>query len=414
DLLNKPELTAQQFPENHLSPNNQSSPNNQYPITNNYLYKTGDLGKWLSDGNVVFLGRIDQQVKIRGFRIELEGIGARLLEYEGVKEAVVTVRTDETGDKYLCAYIVTGVEVEMKEGGRQIKDYLARRLPEYMVPLYIIRIEQLPLTPNGKVDKRALPEPAAAHDKHTYEAPEGETEIKLAEMWAGVLGHTTTGKTEHRPIGRNDDFFRIGGHSLKATILSTKIHRLFNVRVPLTEIFKMSTLNAMARYIMEAGTETYNTLAPAEKKNYYPLSAAQKRIYILQLIGGGVTAYNIPVISVLEGEVNPRRLEEVFAKLVHRHESLRTSFLLQNDNPYQCIHEKVEFKIEYPEMEGEGNRERGENECAHLIRTFIRPFDLAQPSLIRVALVRMEGDAITSGDTDTIRGRYLLMVDIHH
>src|SRR4030066_1235848 len=188
--LNQPELTKEKFVANPFIPGER-------------MYRTGDLARWLPDGNIEFLERIDHKENIKGYRIELGEIESHLLKHKKIKEAVVLAREDKTGSKYLCAYIVSDEEISLPE----LREYLAKELPEYMIPSYFIPLKKLPLTPNGKVDRKALPELDGNINTGTeYEAPRNEIEEKLAEVWQKVL--------DIEKVGINDDFFELGGHSL--------------------------------------------------------------------------------------------------------------------------------------------------------------------------------------------------------
>ncbi|MCH7324065.1 non-ribosomal peptide synthetase, partial [Solibacillus sp. MA9] len=189
---NSPELTAEKFVDNPFAKGTK-------------MYKTGDLARWLPDGNIEFLGRIDNQVKIRGFRIELGEIENRLLQHESIKEVVVLAKETKTNEKYLCAYVVSNKGIK----DLNLKSYLNGSLPKYMVPSYFVQMEKMPLTPNGKLNRKVLPEPDLEEITNDYEAPRNEMEEVLARIWCEVL------KIEK--VGINDNFFEIGGHSLKAT-----------------------------------------------------------------------------------------------------------------------------------------------------------------------------------------------------
>jgi acyl-coenzyme A synthetase/AMP-(fatty) acid ligase len=178
------------------------------------LYKTGDLARWLADGNIEFLGRIDQQVKIRGYRIEPGEIEHRLLDIHGVKEAVVIDRKAEsTGEKYLCAYLVLETAGPPGRLNRtELRDALSRELPGYMVPSYFVEIERIPMTPGGKLDRRCLPGPETSEAGGEYTAPGNEMEERLVRVWTGVLG---------KRVGIHDNFFELGGHSLNAAVVDS-------------------------------------------------------------------------------------------------------------------------------------------------------------------------------------------------
>ncbi|HLP47721.1 MAG TPA: condensation domain-containing protein, partial [Candidatus Kapabacteria bacterium] len=342
------------------------------------IYKTGDIAKWLPDGNIEFIGRNDQQVKIRGFRIETGEIENRLLKHKDIKEAVVIVNEDGSGDKNLTAYTVSTGEMLDTE----LREYLLEELPNYMIPSYFVRLEKIPLTPNGKIDRKALPKPGLIAGE-SYIAPRDEIEKKLTVIWSEILNQSA--------IGINDNFFHLGGHSLKATILVSKIHKVFQVNVPLAEIFKTPTIKGLANYIKATIKDKYISIEPVEKKKYYSLSSSQKRLYVLYEMDRQGAGYNIPSFSILKGEIDKNRLEQTFTLLIDRHESLRTSFHIINDEPVQRIHDTVEFELE--KLEGRGDP---------LGSPFIRPFDLSKVPLLRVGLQKIKKD------------KHILMVDMHH
>jgi len=363
--LNNPELTAERF-------------NRTYKSYKTYIfYKTGDLARWLADGNIEFLGRIDQQVKLRGFRIELGEIEMQLLRHPDIREAVVVVRGEESGDKYLCAYIVPGGPVPVPA----LEQFLSQTLPGYMVPAHFVVLERIPLTANGKVDRNALPAPEIVSSAE-YAAPRDPMEKKLAELWSEVLGIAVD------RIGIHDDFFELGGHSLSGTSLASAVHKTFNVRLPLPRLFEMPVFAELSRYIKTAAEDPYRPLGSVEEKEYYPLSSAQQRFYVLQQMDPGSESYNITEITQLEGELASEGLETAFRKLIRRHESLRTSFRLAGNGPVQEIHARVGFKIEtYGDLR---------------IDRFVRAFDLSRAPLFRVGIVK------------TGENRHLLMLDMSH
>jgi tyrocidine synthetase-3 len=354
-------------------------------------YKTGDLARWLPDGNIEFFGRADNQVKIRGFRIELGEIENRLLNHPGIKETVVSTQEDENGEKYLCAYIVSAKDYVKSA----LQGHLAKELPDYMIPSYFMQIEKIPLTPNGKIDRRALPKPELNVGEN-YIAPTNKTEKKLAALWSEILGRDAFDATQlQTSIGIDDNFFRLGGHSLKATLLVSKIHKEFDVKIPLVEIFKMPRIRELAEYIKGKSKEYYISIDPVEKKEYYLLSSAQKRLYILQQMNPDSTAYNMPGIILLPVESDWEKIEETFKNLIKRHESLRTSFHLANDTPFQVVHNEVGFHLDLHDL-------KDSHDSRHFIKRLIRQFDLSKAPLIRAALIK-EGDK-----------RCILILDMHH
>ncbi|UCH92358.1 MAG: amino acid adenylation domain-containing protein [Candidatus Aminicenantes bacterium] len=417
--LNHPELTLEKFVKHPY-------------IAGDRMYRTGDMARWLHGGVVEFLGRIDNQVKIRGFRIELGEIENRLFAHEKVKEAVVINREHASGDKYLCAYIVsdhvedTGEELILSK----LKEYLSEILPDYMIPSYFVMLEKIPLTPNGKLNKKLLPEPKASAMTTDYTAPRDGVEKKLVRLWQDVLAV--------EKIGLDDNFFHLGGHSLKAVMLVSKIHKALSLRVALTEIFKTPTVRGLSIHIkqhIKSGVEDKEiAIQMAEKKEYYALSSAQKRLFVSQQLDESGTSYNMPRISELIGGIDRNRLEDTFKKLIARHESLRTSFELSGQQPVQKIHEvdDMEFEIEYFDFskveakevgerghhsvspagdQGPGSRDGGGAlsikvssplEVEKIIQDFIKPFHLSQAPLLRVGLIKIEDQ------------EHILMMDTHH
>ncbi|MEC0538176.1 amino acid adenylation domain-containing protein [Bacillus inaquosorum] len=364
--LNRPALTEERFLEDPFYPGER-------------MYKTGDLARWLPDGHVEFLGRLDDQVKIRGYRIEPGEIEAALRSIEGVREAAVTVRTD-SGEPELCAYT---------EGLRrnEVRTQLERLLPSYMIPAHMIEMEQWPVTPSGKLDRNALPAPGGAADEETYTAPRNVTEMKLAQLWEDVL--------KNGPVGIHDNFFDRGGHSLKATALVSRIAKEFDVQVPLKDVFAHPTVEGLASVIREGTDSPYEAMKPAEKREAYPVSSAQKRIYVLQQLEDGGTAYNMPAVLELEGKLDPERLDRAFKELIKRHESLRTSFEQdESGEPVQRIHDEVPFTLQTAVL-----GEQTEQEAA---AAFIESFDLSQAPLFRAQIVKVSDE------------RHLLLVDMHH
>jgi non-ribosomal peptide synthetase component F/acyl carrier protein len=369
-------------------------------------FKTGDLARWLQDGTIEFLGRMDYQVKIRGFRIELGEIERQLMNINGIKEAVVIDREDSRGDKSLCAYIVADIDdagtktVEKVIDSTELRDYLSHILPDFMVPSYFMQIDRVPLTFNGKVNRKALPLPELKTGE-TYAPPTNHIERRLAAIWSEVLGRD--GGVLPASIGIDDNFFDLGGHSLKATVMIARTHKELSVKIPLGEIFKMPTIRALALYIMAAEKEFYISIEPMERREYYPASSAQKRMYIINRLKLENTSDNTPDAVTVNGPLKKSRLEWVVQKLIERHEPLRTSFHLVDDEPIQKVHETVEFEIEYYNLAAKAvARHPKTKNREEIIKNFIRIFDLSKAPLLRVGLVQIE------------EGKYLLMYDMHH
>ncbi|UCH97422.1 MAG: amino acid adenylation domain-containing protein, partial [Candidatus Aminicenantes bacterium] len=363
------------------------------------VYRTGDRARWLPHGSIEFLGRIDQQVKIRGFRVELEEIQNHLVNHPGIKEAVVLARED----KYICAYIVPHKDQE--PAVPVLREFLSKDLPGYMIPAYFVFLEKVPLTPNGKINRKALPAPQLEPGEE-YTAPRNPLEKKLTEIWARVL------EIEKDLIGIHHNFFQLGGHSLRAVILLSRIQKEFNVKIPLAEIFRTPTIKGLSGYMQEAAKTRYAAIEPVEKRDYYALSSAQQRLYILQQMDLAGTAYNMPeIIPLAELEkLDIEKLKNCFRKLIKRHESLRTSFEMKEEEPVQRVHDEVEFEIEYCLATEDTENTEGTRGLAPLfkdlvastLKSFIRPFDLSRAPLLRV-------DLINKGEKE-----YILMIDMHH
>jgi len=360
------------------------------------VYCTGDIARWLPDGNIEFLGRADFQVKIRGFRVELGEIENRLLAHDTVSEAVVIAREETNGEKYLCAYIVSSEE---EVDTAELRNSLSAHLPEYMIPSFVVVLDKIPLTPNRKLDRSALPMPdglGTGEVYMNYTAPRDKVEKKLAVLWSEVLSR------KYVSMGIDDNFFNIGGHSLKAATLLARIYKETNVRIPLAEIFKTPTIRGLSRYIKEAKKDIneYISIEVVEKKEFYPLSSAQKRLYILHRMEPGATHYNLPQVVGLEGKIETKKLEDVFRRLIKRHESLRTSFHMKDDQPVQKIHNHVAFEIK--EVGGSSPLSSPIPEATAVINDFISPFDLSCVPLLRVELLKLENET------------FILMMDMHH
>ncbi|WP_460320745.1 amino acid adenylation domain-containing protein [Paenibacillus sp. YSY-4.3] len=352
------------------------------------IYRTGDAASWLPDGTIEFIGRLDHQVKIRGFRIEIGEIESRIQLHKAVKEAIVTVWDKGEGSKALCAYLVCEGELSAAE----IRGYLSEYLPDYMIPSHWVFMDQLPLTANGKVHRQALPEPeeSLAYEG-VYVAPRNEVEQKLADLWSDVLGVPAAGV--------NDHFFELGGHSLTALKLVSEVKKQFQVQLPLADVFQAPVLAEMAARIggNAAGEDAAVDIAiePAPAAEYYPVSSAQKRLFILNGMTGMDTAYNMPFMMQIEGRLDVKRLEQAFQALIARHESLRTSFALLQGEPVQRIHESVDFAIEQLDVHPDRNIE-------DIVEKFVTPFDLGQAPLLRAALAKRQEE------------QYVLVIDIHH
>ncbi|HHW30100.1 MAG TPA: amino acid adenylation domain-containing protein [Clostridiaceae bacterium] len=352
-------------------------------VKGEYIYKTGDLGRWLTNGEIEFVGRADNQVKIRGLRIELGEIENLLLQHEQVEKAVVIDREDQYFRKYLCAYIVPKDGKEI----RNIRNFLSQQLPVYMIPSYFMYINEIPLTPNGKIDREKLPTPVLSENKVSgFELPADEIEIKLSEIWCRALNIDK--------ISVNDSFFELGGDSLSIIYVVSAISKEFNVNISIEDIYKLETIKEQAGHIRNLGKKEIAEVPHAGIREYYPLSSAQKRMYILTQLDEDGTSYNMPGALNIEGKLDVTLLENCFKHLINRHEALRTCFKLVDGVPVQKILERVDFSIEY--IDGETN------DIKDIINNFVQPFDLTKAPIMRASLVKIGKD------------RHVLLFDIHH
>ncbi|WP_425335590.1 amino acid adenylation domain-containing protein [Ralstonia pseudosolanacearum] len=377
--LNRPELTAERFVENPFHGEGRER-----------MYRTGDLGRWLPDGSLEYQGRADAQVKLRGFRIELGEIEARLLQCAGVSEAVVAVREDVPGEQRLVAYYVSGEAIE----AQALREQLQASLPEYMVPAAYVRLERLPLTPNGKLDRKALPAPEGqAYASTAYEAPQGEVEQTLAGIWQTLLGVER--------VGRHDDFFALGGHSLQAVRLVAQVRTQLGAELGLTELFAQPSLSAVAQAIVRGQGTALPAITVADRGEPLPLSFAQQRLWFLAQMEGGSEAYHIPVGLRLKGELDEDALRRALDRIVARHEALRTRFEVQEGQAVQRVASAdVGLTLEWVDLSTE---EASEHQLGLLAEAEARaPFDLEQGPLIRGRLVKL-------GEQE-----HVLLITMHH
>jgi amino acid adenylation domain-containing protein len=368
--LNNDELTKEKFVPNPYLPGER-------------MYKTGDLVRWQDDGNLEFLGRVDEQVKIRGYRIEPAEIEAHLTAHPLVTEAAVLVR-GEDNEKYLIAYYASESKIEESD----LYDYLGNNLPVYMMPAQWVWLQSLPLTANGKIDRNALPAPESGGIQK-YQAPESPIEQQLVEMWASVL------KLSAEQISVTANFFELGGHSLRATVVVNRIRKLLGVEITLRDFFRLATVRKLAEVIDSADRIENTSIPRAAEKEFYMLSSAQKRQYFLQEYNLSSVAYNMPQIIEMGQEVDLDKLRRAFQQLVDRHESFRTRFVMTEDGPVQVIEQEVMLEIPLHEVKTDADLQS-------LVQSFIQPFDLSVAPLLRVEVAR---------NSD---GEFTLFTDMHH
>ena len=376
--LNNPELTQEKFLDHPFKKGKK-------------IYRTGDKAKWLADGTIRFIGRIDEQIKIRGYRVELDEIAVKIREVSGVEQVLVTIKEAEDGGKELYAYL----ETENKLNTKQLKKDLALFIPEYMVPNHVFTLEQFPLTSNGKVDRRLLPDSEASMEVSGYITPRNETEKKLLEIWKAILGL--------QRIGVNENFFDCGGHSLKATQLISQVQKEMDTDISIREVFSYPTIMQLAQIIDERENGAFQQIDPIEVQELYLASHGQKRLWILDQLEEKSLAYHTGVAFKLTGNLNVTTLEKALNALIDRHEILRTTFSMHDGVLKQKVHEphSFNFRLKYKSLIDKGS------EAADLARTEINqeasiPFDLTNGPLFRVCLVQVE------------ENNYSIIFSMHH
>ena len=347
----------------------------------NRIYKTGDLVKWLPDGNIEFIGRIDNQVKIRGFRVELNEINAKILGFDNVKESI-TLILDNNNDKFICSYVV----FKSKSNIDQLKKFLKDCLPTYMVPTYIIPLDVLPINTNGKVDKKALPKIDTSFETTEYTEPITKTEQKLAEFWKRLFNIDK--------IGSNYNFFEIGGDSLLAIRLSSYILDELKTEITVSSIFKYPILTDLAHFIDDCQNTNKALIQKCHNAEYYPVSSAQRRMYYASSLDNDSLLYNIAGGIILDKTLDVNRLEKCFNTIINRHESLRTYFEIVDGDIVQKILDKVDFKLEVENSNS--------NDFDKLFNDFVKPFNLNKAPLFNAKLINLSNN------------KSFLLLNMHH
>jgi len=353
------------------------------------LYRTGDLVRYLPDGNLEFIGRVDEQVKVRGFRIELGEIENVLSAQEGVRECVVVVREDVPGDKRLVAYLA-GDEAAAALDNGVLRAQLKKVLPEYMMPSAFVKLAELPLTPNGKIDRKALPLPEQNRSEAGpgYVAARTPVQEVLCGMWEQVL------RVER--VGVNDNFFELGGHSLLATQIISRLKEAFQIEIPLRTLFEAPTVAEFSEITQAAIQQRHElpvtSIEAASRDENLPLSFAQQRLWFVDQLEGGHSAYNIPVAIRLRGPLNVMAFEQTLSELVRRHEILRTTLPMVDGQPVQAISPPQPFDLPVVDLSLLPEDER-ESKAQQLSREEAKsPFDLIAGPLLRVSLLRLNED----------------------
>ncbi|HEX5887025.1 MAG TPA: amino acid adenylation domain-containing protein [Pyrinomonadaceae bacterium] len=358
------------------------------------LYRTGDVARYLPDGNIEFIGRADEQVKVRGYRIELGEVETALAHAPGVRQTAVVARDYGAGDKRLIAYVAGNVAVD------QLQKTLRAALPDYMVPFAFVVLDQLPLTPNGKVDRRALPSPDEVHKPSdaVYAAPRTPVEELLAGIWTDVL------KIER--VSLNDNFFELGGHSLLVTRLVSRAEAHFGVELPLKLFFESATLSEQAAQVEATLGSEHGLHAPPivrmPRNRNLPLSFSQQRLWFIYQLEPSTSAYNIPTAVRLSGSLDITSLRRTLNEVVRRHEILRTHYGMAGGQPAQFVGPPPDLKLDLMDLTGLAESERESRMLELAAEEARRPFDLSVGPLIRAGLVRLGPD------------EHVLLLTVHH
>ena len=392
--LGRPDLTAEKFiPNPFLQKDEGGGMKDEEKRRDSFilhpsslrLYKTGDLARYLPNGNIEFLGRLDHQVKVRGYRVELGEVEAALNEYPAVRETVVVARDDQAYGKRLVAYIVSA-ESPNAPSIEELRSFLKARLPDYLLPSAFVFLERLPLTPSGKVNRRALPAPDPAQRTvgETFVAPRTPAEELLAGIWAQVL------KIER--VGIHDNFFELGGHSLLATQLVSRVREVFGVELPVRAIFESPTVAGLVGAKQALPFATASPLRPIAHTSPLPLSFAQQRLWFLDRLEPGSAVYNIPIGIRLSGPLNLSALEHSLNTIVQRHEALRTTFEMNAGQPCQVIKSEQPIVLTCLSLAALPPPER-EVEVQRLAREeAAQPFDLTRGPLLRATILDLAED----------------------
>ena len=374
--LNNPELTEEKFIPHPF-------------IEGERLYKSGDLARWLPDGNIEFLGRIDHQLKIRGFRIEAGEIEQTLLTHPLIQSAVV-IAYEIDNNKELVVYLVSKEESVLPDIPT-LHSFLAESLPDYMIPAYFVGLDSLPLTSSGKVNRKALPAPDSGSlaSRMTYVSARNPIEQTLMNLWEELLGRSL--------IGIHDNFFAMGGHSLRAIRLVSLIQQQLGAKIKLTQIFTHPTIAELAREVRSLATlhpSLLKSIPPTAAAENYALSNAQRRLWVIDQMEEEQIAYNMPAAIRLNGELDKQALELSIQLLFQRHESLRTNFV----EGRQVIHPRINFSLKLTDYRGVDF----ETIQSHIQRHAAFPFDLSRDVLLQLELLQL-GTA-----------EHILLFNMHH
>ena len=376
-FANRPDLTAARFVPDPFS---------KQPGAR--MYRTGDVARWLPDGAIELLGRVDEQVKIRGFRIELGEVTGVLAQHPAVREAIVIAKGDTSRDRRLVGYVVG------KQGAPdlgELRTWLKTRLPEYMVPSAIVVLDAMPTLPNGKLDKKSLPDPVTTIE---YVAPRTPVEQQIAAIWQKLL------RCER--VGVHDQFFELGGHSLMATQLVSRLREAFGVELPLRAVFDEPTVAGLATLVSDSGARTVDAIPEVSRDGVLELSFAQQRLWFLDQYETNSPFYNEPVTMRLVGPLDLAALARSLNAVVARHESLRTTFATRDGKPHQIVHPELHVELPLADLGHLAASEREAEARRIAVELAREPFDLSAGPLLRARVLALAP------------GEHWLLLVMHH
>ena len=410
--LHRPDLTAEKFVADPFSPQPDAR-----------LYRTGDTARYLPDGNIEFLGRIDHQVKIRGFRVELGEIEATLSRHPAIQAVAVIVREDTPGDKRLVAYLV--LDPKTAPSTSELRSFLSEKLPDYMIPSAFVTLDRLPLTPSGKINRRALPFPEQIRSEleESFVVPGTPIEKTLAGIWGQVLNI--------EQIGIHDNFFELGGYSLLATRILSQIFTHFEIDLSLRALFERPTIAKLALKIedllaakiddftVEQGQDHETALKrplgdqlhkqsklsaipkrPVQSQT--PLSWLQQGLWFLHKLNPNSPFHNIPIAIRLKGTLNVTALEQSLNDIVQRHEALRTTFIEVHEQPAQLIKPPHTLDLPVIDLSHLSIEEQEDNVHQWAVNEAKHCFDLKQGPLLQTKLLRLNAQ------------EHVLLLVMHH
>ena len=344
------------------------------------MYRTGDLARMLPSGDIVFMGRMDDQVKYRGYRIELGEINNAIRQMNNVTDVVTVIKKDEQNEDILCAYITADKQLELSV----IKENLLASIPYYMVPERFMQIEKMPLNASGKVSKKELPIISFSVDKK-YIEPRTDIEKTICDIFESVL--------KVNPVGLKDNFYELGGNSLKAAKIANKLYLEFGATIKISDVLQTECVEDLTKIVEKEKSKSNSELVCCNK-NEAVLTEQQQQMYITSLMSENTTAYNVQFSFNYSGVIDVERFEKAVNEVANHNLILKTIFKYDNSEFKQIVDNDIWYKVDVINAE--------EDQIDELYRKFIRPFDLEKGPLGRITVVKC---GIDSG---------FIMMDFHH